>query len=159
MIQQMGFAAKRANATFRPLMYILAGTVWEEPPQTYPWNLERLRPRQIQSFDRTPAWMVPVDAATGAVKLGVRSHMPVFGGWRDYVVLEPVEYVGEWYIGWIRDVVEASRTPLQGRVRMRRGDLSVLFFGTTKNGTQIRIRLVGEGRIGEGGLHAQVPLL
>ena len=91
---------------------------------------------------------------------GFRFHLPVLGGWRQYVVLEP-EDTQDWYVGWIlSDAIGISRIKLIGPVRLLIGPDDVSFFGINgKDYGQIPIRKIGEGRIGSGGSYAQMPLL
>ncbi len=86
-------------------------------------------------------------------------HLTRWGGWKDYVVLEP-EFQGEWYVGWWTITsAGVSRIPLTGAVRMLCGPQPTVFFGLNREGVQIPIRKVGNGRIGDRGTYRSLPLL
>ncbi len=87
-------------------------------------------------------------------------HVPIFGGWRDYVVLSPYSVNQEWHVGWIAsDVCGISRIKLSGPVRMLLGPGDVEFFGIDMEGCQIPICKIGQGKIGDGGKYKRTPLL
>lgn len=86
--------------------------------------------------------------------------MPIFGGWRHYVVLEPCGNYTAWHVGWItEDSVGVTRLTLRGPVRMLMGPKMVTFFGINTEGRQISLAKVGEGTIGSGYLRVDIPLL
>jgi hypothetical protein len=89
-------------------------------------------------------------------------HMPIFGGWREYVVIQPsnsVQHDG-WHVGWIaKDVVGVSQITLNGPVRLLLGPNAVSFFGVDARGNQIPIIKVGTGRVRIPCTHSQIPLL
>ena len=133
----------------------------EEPQKTHFWNNRHLKLGE---------------AATLKAELMVKSsgsprsaHAPSpfhhFGrrfkcGWVDYAVIEPDGYEGVWYIGWTWDGGQkVSRIPIVGRARTLEGPGPANFFGIDASGRQIKLRLVGRGRIGEGGPFAKDPLL
>lgn len=87
-------------------------------------------------------------------------HLPILGGWKNYVVLEPYCKAQEWHIGWIsEDVSGISRIKVRGPARLLLGPCNVSFFGINTDGYQIAIQKVGEGQIGDRGKYAQTPLL
>ena len=87
-------------------------------------------------------------------------HIPLFGGWRDYVVVEPISLQGEeWYVGWVTGEVNGvSRIPLKGAARLLRGRDDASFFGVNREGGQIPLQQCGHGRIGVRGPYARIPL-
>ena len=87
-------------------------------------------------------------------------HIPVLGGWREFVVLQPSQSREEWFVGCTTaDALGVSRIALQSSVRLLLGAVPVKFFGVTEQGEQISIEVVAYGRIGEAGRYATVPLL
>ena len=161
-----------ADIALSPFMYALSG-VWlsgtweaakEKPQRTHRWNNTGLSSDDVVDLDRGK--MVHCEGIPNAMRrINPIFHLPILGGWRDYVVLEP-EYGWnrqlKWHVGWIAEdgVSGVSRIPIVGPVRMTRGPGAVSFFGVlVGQGTQIVIRRIGTGRIGEGGQWARVPLL
>lgn len=144
-----------------PIMYLLQGNFREIPQRTHFWNNVRWRADWYHqpwflSFSGDPT-------AVAARPLGFipRFHMRIFGGWTKFVVLEPVEPIVDWHVGWSCDVHGSglSLVTIDRRVRMTIGPGPVKFFGLDRNGKQIELRCVGEGRIGSAGEFAEIPLL
>ncbi len=162
-IRQPSFWSKTADALMIPIMYFLQGNIFELPQKTHFWNNCKLTRKDASSLDSSlcvtvveqehsvPRWFGPVPIF----------HMPIFGGWKTFVVLEPVDHsVTEWYVGWIAsDVAGLSQIKLTAQVRLLTCEGSAEFFGVTKNGTQIALQAVGHGKIGEQEEYAKVPLL
>lgn len=88
-------------------------------------------------------------------------HIPIFGGWRDYVVLKPHPLNQDWHVGWISgDVTGVTRITLHGPVRMLLGQEGTSFFGVSADsGEQIELRRGVFGKIGSGGRYVKLPLL
>jgi hypothetical protein len=88
-------------------------------------------------------------------------HLTVFGGWRSYFVLEPEsESQDFWVVGWVvGDYSGISKVKLKGRVRVLKGDSPAKFFGVSSAGRQIKVRLVAEVSLGDGGEYGKIPLL
>jgi hypothetical protein len=150
------------DACFDPVMRCLAGTFSEAPQMTHFWNNKKLSQGDVQ--DLNDSCMVYAEGVCMAKprRWGVIPifHMPIFGGWRDYIVIAPEAHQKRWYVGWIcTDVVGISRVELAGPVRVLLGAAPVTFFGVDVHGYQIHVRHAGRGVIGEGGSFSQLPLL
>jgi hypothetical protein len=88
--------------------------------------------------------------------------MPISGGWREYIVLEPFINVDQpWHVGWIPpdESPAVSRVQIKGPVRLLSQNGLTKFFGLNEGGVQIKIHEIGRGRIGDGGPFSQLPLL
>lgn len=149
----------------RPLMRFIAGPhAWfEEPQQTHFWNnqkLDTLPDSWVSSYllrvpgdsTATPRWIF------GFVPL---FHIPIFGGWKRYVVLEPIDYIGGWHPGWVAvDVIGCSRISVRGPVRLLQCPNPTEFFGVASDGgLPVTLRIIGFGTIGDGGPYSRLPLL
>ena len=145
-----------------PIMYVISGTLREIPQRTHRWNNTKLKPSEIRHFE--DRWKV---FCQGVETSGTRSwfwiplfHIPILGGWKDYVVLQPSDSNQEWHVGWIAsDTAGVSRIKLHGPVRMLLGPGDASFFGVDVRGTQLPISEIARGHIGDNGPHKQVPLL
>lgn len=134
------------------------------PQRTHPYNNQKLNGAEVASLRE--ADMLRIEGIPGAVKRFWWKipifHIPLLGGWRDYVVLEPHAKLRRetWHIGWIADdgCAGVSQIPLHGPVRVLIGKDPVRFFGLTEDGSQIRIKQIGHGRIGDGGPFRNIPL-
>lgn len=153
---------KVLDVVFIPLMYLVSGTFTEAPQRTHLWNNIKLRVADVGYFDSKHMVFVKGVKATsrwlGSIPI---FHLPILGGWRKYIVLQPTEDLTRaWHIGWIAgDVVGVSRIPLRGPVRVLRGPGDVRFFACTNEGVQMKVVCIGCGVVGEGGEYKKVPLL
>ncbi len=152
-----------ADALLVPLMYLVSGTWHEVPQRTHFWNNRKLRREEMVRLD--PNYLVHVPGVSDAARqrylaLLPKFHMPIIGGWREYVVFTAAPDIPSWHIGWVApDVAGVSLVPITGQVRVLCGPADVWFFGVTPGGDQIQIAPVGYGRIGAGGPHVQTLLL
>lgn len=143
-------------------MYIVSGTFREAPQQTHRWNNLRLNPSQVDGLvDDMKVFCSGARFAKIGWKFKIPLfHIPIFGGWKDYVVLQPDDDNQHWHIGWLTcDIVGISRIRVRGPIRVLLGPEDVSFFGVSADGDQIKLREVARGRIGNGGHYAKTPLL
>ena len=148
----------RSADTFMLYLMPLVTPRGESPQLTHRWNNIRVPRRETDHLDRS--LMVICGGDTRAVRryglFDIRFHL---GGWSRYVVVEPVEYRGAWYVGWVHEKgAGASQVPIRGRVRMLLGPHTTEFFGVTTDNLQIKLREVGRGKIGDNGPFCTVPL-
>ncbi len=136
----------------RPVMYWLQADYQSLPQETHVWNNQKYDRDQFTWL--LEPWMVHVvgdDQAAARFKWGwlPHFHMPRFGGWKQYAVLEPITVCAVWYVGWIADdVVGISLLPLNAKVRVLHGPKSAHFFALNQQGAQVPLRLVGYGLLG-----------
>ena len=162
-ISPLGVWAQAGDALMVPVMYLVSGTFRETPQRTHNWNVQTCN----TSSDSIPTqFLLPVPGKGNASARFVAGipifHIPIFGGWKDYVVLQPKESKGTWFVGWITEKreLQISKIPLSGRVRLLLGPQEASFFGVDKqSGELILLECIGSGRIGEGGEYAQDILL
>jgi hypothetical protein len=87
-------------------------------------------------------------------------HMPLFGGWKKYVVVAPAGSESSWFVGWIAgDTVGISRVLLHTPVRLLLGSGPAQFFALTDEGRQINLEIIGYGEIGVRSHLSKLPLL
>lgn len=147
-----------------PVMYLVSGTLKEAPQRTHFWNNKKLRPADVHHLSRKG--MVSYRGLNGERKRFLSCifpifHTPIFGGWKNYVVIGTVENGRKWHVGWIAgDVIGVSRIVLTGPVRLLIGPRNVKFFGiAADNNYQVPIKKIGRGKVGNGGSYAKTPLL
>ncbi len=154
---------KRKTLRMRPLMYVLNGSLVDSPQETHKHNNEKHSQEFLeQLLNGMP--VVEEPGFSGASRrwwFGIPVfHMPIVGGWRNYIVLEPISPTTVWYCGWsFKGGGGYSRIPLTGYVRTLIGDGPVKFFGLNQSGEVIPIRKIGAGQIGIRGPYSRVPLL
>ncbi len=145
----------------------LASFSFERPQRTHWWNNVKFRRGSLKclSAEKTLSFAGAVGEEEPYIRIfGIRIplfHIPIIGGWTTYVVLEPVESIEEWNVGWMAGSVRgASMIPIRGRVRVLRGNKSVTFFGIDRRtGGQITLRHVGSGSVGDRGPYRNILLL
>ena len=161
-VRPLGWVARLADVLMIPIMYLVSGTT-ESPQRTHRWNNTPLTHDQIAHLSSEKrVFCRGIGGVGNRVRCrGLRFHIPILGGWRDYVIIQPGENVREWHIGWITtDATGGSRIVLHGCVRMLIGPRDVSFFGIHfGNHEQIGVRQIGVGRIGDRGQYSRVPLL
>jgi hypothetical protein len=159
--KRQGYLGRIADYLMMPIMYVLQGTIHEVPQRTHRWNNIHLRNLEIDHLHADWVVIVPGDQTANERWFGLVPlfHMPIFGGWKKFIVIAPVEESGEWYIGWVAfDALGISRIPLTGPVRVCIGPRQGQFFGLDADGRQIPISRVGEGVIGKAGKYSHIPL-
>jgi hypothetical protein len=145
-----------------PLMCLGSGTFKEVPQRTHRWNNRRLSNQEVAIL--YSRYFVFAEADSQAISRkgwwDVRFHLPILGGWNEYVVLAPESHDVPWHVGWVTEGgAGISRIPVSGCIWLLRGSESVNFFGVNPYGYQVGIRQVGCGRIGDGGPYSQTLLL
>lgn len=155
-VEKIGFLARVADILMVPIMYLLSGTLRESPQKTHAWNVQSLTKKQAESLDTKK--MAHCKGVRAIKRWWFLFHIPFLGGWKNYVVLHP-SYYETWYVGWkVSGVIQVSKVPLEGPVRMLIGSEDVSFFGISEDGEQNPIIIIGEGRIGDRGPHSKVQL-
>lgn len=161
IVKPLSWFAKLANILMKPLMYIASGTFKESPQRAHRWNNTRLTIKDVGGLDKSE--MVHCAGIKGEMhsRWLFIYHIPILGGWRNYVVLEPIEKGIDWHVGCITsDMIMVSRVKLQDKVRMLVSSKDVSFFGiNAATYEQIPITELGRGRIGSGGKFAKEKLL
>lgn len=160
-----GVLGRLADRLMTPLMYLVQGNFREVPQRTHRWNNHKFsrfyQRRLIESFGRlltfsgepnaTARWLGPIPLF----------HMPIFGGWKKFVVLKPVSETGDWHICWYPkdDVPGVSLVPIKGSVRVMIGASEVSFIGLKPDGRAVVLECIGEGYISQAGEFSDVLLL
>ena len=162
-LHEQGLIGRLADQLMKPLMYWLQGNYHESPQETHFWNNIKFTFNESQHLDQGKMTTVPGD--TLALKrrtLGFVPifHMPRFGGWTKYSVLQPKEKLNEkWFIGWMTgDACGVSIIPLRTPVRVLSGPAECHFFGLLLSGQQIELAPLGTGQIGKLSLYGNIPL-
>lgn len=161
-IRPLGVLERFADACMVPLMYAVSGTLGEWPQRTHRWNNTRLTPTEVGHLraDRMVS-CEGIPSAHPRWRLGLPFfHLPIFGGWKEYVVIAPAGPSAPWHVGWLTSsAAGVSHIPLGGPVRMLLGPELVSFFGIDAAGVEIPLRELGRGAVGDGGPYAHIPLL
>lgn len=161
-VPQYSLVAKMLDAILHPIMWFLSGFTRDSIQRTHVWNITKF----TQEIEDGIGLQIK-----GREKSKVRQnnlgifHMPIFGGWKFYIILERVDDAAQpWHIGWeykrrplwegtSRRITmrEVSVIPLKGKVKVLSGpgQRRVTFFGVDKNGEQIRLKQAGEGVNGD----------
>jgi hypothetical protein len=162
VIPEQTLVSKLADMLMVPVMYVLQFPSFETTQRTHFWNNVKLRSADVTHLEAELCVSSKGNSEAVSRWLGFIPifHMPIFGGWKKYIVLEPQVPQDIWYVGWIPgDVIGVSQIPLKGRVRVLIGKDNVFFFGINENGDQIKISQVGEGSIGERSEFSKDPIL
>lgn len=156
------FFLKFLDTLLVPFMYVISGTFIELPQETHTWNLLKLPLSFRDGIDETKCVRLEgsYQGRLGRNFAGPLFHFPVLPGvgWRDYIVLE-ADTTGSWSIGWdaqgmsrghLFQISRLSLTQPQVRVLKPPVGVEAVFFGFDVHGAQVPLKIVGEGRIGDG---------
>jgi hypothetical protein len=151
-----------ADLLMVPLMFLTQLTFFESLQRTHFWNnyklslsetsllSEKLMVSHNGDYNASIRWLF------GVIPI---FHIPVLGGWKNYLVIQPVDYEGAWFPGWkTSDVSGVSKVPVMKSVKLLLGPKPVQFFGVDSNGCQIFLTQVGTGTLRKGGLFKRIPL-
>jgi hypothetical protein len=159
----VGFLGEILDLILVPLMYLVSGTIFESPQRTHGWNSTRLKLMYVSWLDQSLGVHCLGDrSASNRWLLGVIPlfHIPILGGWRNYIALKPESYTGDWHVVWAgSDVFGMSLLKIRGTIRMLRGPHDTDFFGVNVHGEQIKLVVAGYGTIGKRGAFRHCPLL
>lgn len=151
-IKKQSLLSKLGDKLMLPIMYFLQGNFREVPQRTHKWNNVKY---PIENVNQLISKMIcTVEGDENAtrrwfLKVIPIFHMPIFGGWKRFIVLEPVVKQDFWYVGWVAgDTIGVSQIQLNEKVRLLKGPGPAQFFGINEHGEQIDLKLVGEGVIG-----------
>lgn len=142
-----------------PLMWILSGFKLELPQETHPWHMQEIDEMQIPK-DKLIEF-IGNDNSKFSNKDKPFFHVPVLGGWRDYIVLEAENYGKYWRIGWILKYHNSNqKTDSQIQklkikspyIKLLSGidDSKKYFFAVSENGNFADLKIVGSGTLGDG---------
>ena len=156
---------KKVSAYFRildylmmPLMWVLCGFGLELPQETHRWHM-----RNYPIIKVPKDKLVKIqgdDPSKYAAKGFPFYHIPLLGGWKNYIILEAKNYGRYWNIGWIVEFKNQDRAvyQIQGsriydpRIKLLKGinDSDKSFFAIGETGDFVDIKLVDQGIIGDG---------
>lgn len=161
-LKDQSIVSRIGDILMLPLMYLLQMNISEVPQQTHYWNNTKMSSENIADFEAD--YMVTATGVEGAVKRWFGPlpifHMPIIGGWSEFIVIDTVNQIDEWYVGWLLfDTIGISQISIKEKVRVLVGPRPVQFFGVDKNGGQIPIKISGRGKIGKAGDYSKIPLL
>ncbi len=122
-----------------PIMYFFQGNLAEVPQRTHVWNNQKFQDWRYP-MDDTVTYLCPGDDQAILRGRGLvawfRFHAPILGGWRRFHVLEPIDDVGSWHVGWHNwdrggNFAGVSLIPLRGPVRVLMGPGPIRFLGSS----------------------------
>lgn len=145
-----------------PIMYFLQMNLFETPQRTHFWNNTKFPTASFHWLEADDLVSVPGDTAAVRRWFGYVPifHMPIFGGWKKYVVIAPTDPIAEWYVGWVAgDTAGVSNIKLSTPVRLLLGSGPAQFFGADKFGQQIKLKTIGFGEVGRRSEFSSFPLL
>ncbi len=159
-IKEVGIVARVADWCFDPLMRLGSGTFFETPQRTHRWNNHRLTAYEVSCLNYALMVVCRGGVAPPRWKYGLPiMHLPLIGGWKRYIVVQP-EADRIWHPGWVaHDVVGVSRYAVQGPARLLYEGGDVSFFAVmSRTGQQLKLKEVGRGQPGDDGPFKDLPL-
>jgi len=134
-----------------PFMWIFNKCRMEKPQETHPWH--------CTSWEMNLNKEICVCVSGGyerKFRFSPLFHIPLFGtGWEKYIVIRPIDYKGDWYVGWKalgsnrKEEINLLALKLGEPVRVLISKGEVTFFALNPQGEQIKLQQVGKGRLGD----------
>lgn len=149
-----------------PLMFALGGfKVGESVQRTHTWHNVKIDPESLNQYLAERVRGRDYSKVSKNEVIPGQFHMPLFGGWKEYVVLQlrdpgPVD---QWFVGWVtlERGAELSRIPLHNReVKMLTGPKGTTtdFFAVDTQGNQKGLEVLDYGTHGDR-KYGHLPLL
>lgn len=163
-VRRQGRVGCWIDSKMEKIMLHLSGTTNELPQRTHRWNNHHLNIEDVSHL-RTD-WMVYHSGDPSAKKFpnipivrGALSHLTRYGGWKRYLVINPLTDYTHWYIGWKwSGGAGVSRIPNSKSAKVTVGPGECQWFGIDAEwDTQIPLQIIDSGYIGDG-KHPNVPL-
>ena len=140
-----------------PIMFLLGWLRRDAMQETHAWHVWR----DFRSGDINQALSVKY---TGSDRTFHRHyvflfHVPMLGGWKKYLVVQPHDKKLDYRIGWIvYDKKRLKRVGVQRlivhkqpiRILSGPANYSGYFFAVDVDGKQIKLEKIGEGMLGDG---------
>lgn len=143
-----------------PIMWILSGFKNDSPQETHHWHMQEIDPNLVP--DKVGIAVMGDDKSKfkGRSPIGL-NHMPIFGGWTNYVILQANGIAGHWHVGWKvkflakgkKDICEIHKLKIyDDKIKVFKGinDSKKIFFGLDEAGKFIPLKIVGKGTLGDG---------
>lgn len=142
-----------------PLMWILSGGKNDSIQESHLWHMQAFDPQEVP--ENIGIEIRGDDTSQFPNKSFGLLHVPLFGGWKKYVVLEAIGFSKYWHIGWKILYKNSSQKPLCQMQKLRiyspyikvlKGipDGKRIFFGINEKGEFIRLQKIGESELGDG---------
>lgn len=148
---------------FIPIMFVLGGFKKDSLQWSHRWNIQKHVDPKL--FDERISLNIPgsIESKYYAGLEYLRFHMPLFGGWQDYVIIKPEdESIKDWQICWKGNYhhksFQKSQFKLTTPVKMLKGPNDTDFYAFDSTGKQIALIKTDEGRLGDG-RYSDLPLL
>ena len=153
-----------------PLMKLISLAPFERPQESHAWHAQKIGQTDIESMNLEKCVQVEgYDSSYIKTGAGPLFHIPLIGGWKDYIVLQVDMTDKIWHVGWIvresksLQVLrsEIHKLPLfENKVRLLVGPIErvTTFFATNNNGIQLPLKIIGKGKMGDGSNYSKVRL-
>ena len=150
---------------YRTLDYLLAPAMWVlgkfKPPlmETHPWHMQNIHCDLVP--DDIGEKVIGQDPSRYDFDDWGLFHMPLFGGWKNYLVLEAKDFKKYWRVGWKvlffdkqkGQVCQVHKLKIyQPRIILLTGinDSEKIGFGVNDSNQLIPVKIVGKGVLGDG---------
>jgi hypothetical protein len=161
-VKELPISASIADHTMWPLMFVLGGWRRDSVHETHCWHNQVIDKSEINSS--LSVVVTGDDDRTGVKTNHVLPlplfHIPILGGWRNYVVLQVQSDARYWHVGWIHRACTPGSRLLATVQRLRIVDRKVKvltqavgfvteFFALDPVGGQLPLSVVDNGILGD----------
>jgi hypothetical protein len=161
-VRELSRSASIADQIMWPLMFVLGGLKRDSVQETHFWHNQSIDRSEINSLLSV---VVSGDDERAIVKTNrifpfPMFHVPIFGGWRNYVVLQVQSDISYWHVGWIHRTCTSGSRLLETvqRLRIIEPRVKVLtqpigfvteYFAIGPLGEQLPLAVVDHGVLGD----------
>jgi hypothetical protein len=141
-----------------PLMWVAGGFKSDSMQETHMWHFQKFACALVP--DGKGVEIPGTETSWMQERHLILVHIPLIGGWKEYVVLEASGYKKYWNIGWkvkYYDKKKKEKCEIQklriydsrARVLAGQNDSKKIFFALNEKGEAINLKKVGVGRLGD----------
>lgn len=162
-VKKVAFYFRILDHLLWPFMWILAKGKVERPQESHRWHFQDIECDILEKI-MDPHLIVSIEGDDPS-RFDINSlglfHLPLFGGWKNYIILEANNFSRYWHVGW-RIYRGGTKNLVRCQIQKLRISSSCIkllkgvpgkraeFFGVDDSGKQVSVRVVGEGKLGDG---------
>lgn len=141
-------------------MFVAGGCKLDSIQETHRWHCQKINPILIDHNLSVIVEGTDNSKYTNRIFPVPIFHIPILGGWKNYIVLKAESNRSEWHIGWVHLRYSEGFIPRHSvhklkltndKIRMLslpKGHITV-FFAVSQEGSQIPLTKIGEGFLGD----------
>lgn len=160
-VRNVSLSMRLGDLLLWPIMFLLGGVKRDSIQETHFWHSQPIDPKEIDSaLSVSLAGDDPSTVLTNKVFPFPAFHAPIFGGWRNYSVLQVQFADPKWHVGWIHRAFTPGSRPRAHvhRLGIAEREVKVLtqphgfvteYFAIGSSGEQLPLKCIDRGVLGD----------